>query len=124
MGSHRILIVQEDPVEREHMLATLQGAGYDTVVAATRADVEPENLGDVDALVVDEASFADQDVTEYLSSLAAADVITPCLVVPMVATVERAVELMRNGAFTILTVPAEREQLVLQVEQALRHLEL
>jgi two-component system, NtrC family, sensor kinase len=124
LGSRRILIVENDAAERERTLKTLAEAGYEAAATSVLSEVEPANLGKTGVVVVNEDSFGSNGVGAYLDDLAAHETSTPCLVVVQHATVEHAVELMRRGAFTILTAPIEREQLVLQVEQALRHHEL
>jgi len=124
LGSRRIAIVHNEREERDHLVSLLIDAGYDAVAADSRDDVAPERLAHVGVVIIAEAALPQGDAGAFLDDLSEHEVLTPCLVIPEIVTVARAVALMSRGAFSLLTAPVEQEQLVLQVEQALRHLEL
>ncbi len=127
MDPCRILVVAREAAERESLVAALQGAGYAPTVARDLQEALRDRLRSADVLVLDRSSFAGSpgaSATEALDELVRFSAQTPFLVTLRQATVEDAVGLMRRGAFSVVSLPVDPENLAFQVDQALRHREL
>jgi len=124
VSAKRVLIICSDPSERVDIRSAIETAGFEPTEAAAVGQALQENASDVDLVVLDRDAFmaADDDGT--------LDAATDLTHVPFLVTthdqddVAGAVDLMRRGAFSVVPLPVGGSQLVLQVEQALRHRDL
>jgi DNA-binding NtrC family response regulator len=114
-----ILVVDDDRELLRVLERTLRGAGY-TVVA--RADAESglahvkESAPD---LVITDLMLPGRDGLEFLADIKAIAPQVGVLLITAHASLERAVEAMRNGAHDFLEKPFERSRLLLTVQRAL-----
>jgi signal transduction histidine kinase len=118
LDTRRILVVAADAGERHDLIQALAGTGYAASGAATLA----EGLrGDEPIGLVVLSSSGQSDPAKSFEELRKREVVAPCLVTMHDASVDDAVSLMRQGAFSVISLPIDPEKLAFQVEQALRH---
>ena len=124
MESARIQVVVASPQDLRSVTDALSGTGHTVVPAESLDAVLDGRGGKVEARVVAETAFPGGEAGPFLAELTEREPHVPCVVIVQDGTVARTVELMRRGAFCVVPGPVEAEQLVPQVEQALRHREL
>ncbi|MEP7026994.1 MAG: sigma-54 dependent transcriptional regulator [Candidatus Eisenbacteria bacterium] len=114
-----ILVVDDDPELLRVIDRTLRGAGY---AVRTAADAESALLRVREAspqLLITDLMLPGMDGIELLREARALAPGVEVLLITAHATLERAVEAMRQGAHDFLEKPFERDRLLLAVERAL-----
>jgi len=125
VSAKRILIISPDTGYRDDLRVALGDAGVDTTDAQSAAQAFTEGGGDVHAVVLDRDSFLAADADGTLDYVATQGIHVPFLVTTSdEANVSDAVDLMRRGAFSVVPSPVDGVQLILQLEQAMRHRDL
>lgn len=119
MSKTRILLIDDDDSLRRVMEFTLQEAGHTVLCAANGeeglrrfAEEEPE-------IVITDIQMPGISGYEVLRQVKEQRPETVVIVITAFATVEKAVEAMKLGAFDYLTKPFSRDQLRLCVERAI-----
>jgi signal transduction histidine kinase len=115
-------VVATDGESGESLLAALAAAGHAAERAASPDDVSEATAADL--FVLDGAALGPAALRAAYAVLARRGVRAPCLVAMQHASVDDAVELMRLGAFSVVSLPTDATKLGFQVEQALRHVDL
>jgi signal transduction histidine kinase len=118
----RIVVVATDGESGEPLLAALAAAGHAAERAASAEDVSETTRADI--VVLDGAALDPAGLRFAYGALARRGVKAPCLVAMPHASVDDAVELMRLGAFSVVSLPTDAARLGFQVDQALRHVDL
>lgn len=125
MSARRVLIICSDLSERMDIRSALGAAGIESIEAATTTVALREHGADADLVVLDRDVFMAADADGTLDAA-----ITDMAHLPFLVTthdhedVAGAVDLMRRGAFSVVPLPVAGSQLIVQVEQALRHRDL
>jgi signal transduction histidine kinase len=123
MDPRSILVVAGDPVERRRLSEALAASDF----LPTQAETLEAGLRD-DAVfrlvVLDQSALDPARPTQAFDDLRRRSAETPCLVTLRDASVDDAVELMRQGAFSVVSLPVDAGKLAFQVDQALRHRDL
>ncbi len=120
MSSTRILIVTADAAERRALVDAVSAAGFEPVVSGDAETALAHHAHSVRAAIVDVQAFED----EALGELVERDTDLPCIVLAGDGGIAEAVDLMRQGAFSVLPTPIHDDNAQLQIEAALRHREL
>jgi two-component system response regulator GlrR len=121
MSQGNILVVDDNPNLLELIKMRLESADYQ--VSATADEENALALfreQGVDLCVVD-LMLANGDGLTLMSQLLAIRPDVPVIILTAHGTIESAVEAMRRGAYSYLTKPFERTDLLLQIERALEH---
>jgi two-component system response regulator HydG len=117
-----ILIVDDDRELLRALEKTLRNAGYSVRTSENAEDALASLRDSIPDLVVTDLMLPGMDGIELLRELRTAAPSSEVLVITAHATVERAVEAMRAGAYDFVEKPIERERLLLTVARALeRH---
>jgi len=114
-----ILIVDD---EKNYLLvleALLVDAGYEVITCDNaREALEVTTSHDLD-LVITDMRMPGVDGMEFLAQLRGLQPEIPVIMMTAYATVEKAVEAMRRGAFDYVTKPFKNEELILTIRKAL-----
>jgi signal transduction histidine kinase len=119
-----ILIVGGDEGEAHALAEIAAEAGHRVVRGLGDAAAACARLAEGSALLVDASALPSADVERLVHEGSEAAHPVPCLVGLRDPSVEETVAWMRRGAYAVVSLPARRESLGGQIEQALRHREL
>ena len=117
----RILIVDDEANMRRILAAILQEAGHDVTAAATVADARGALASASLDLVITDQKLPDGDGLTVIRVCAETDATLPVIMLTAYATVELAVEAMRQGAFDFIPKPFLPEPVTAAVRRALEH---
>lgn len=124
--NEKILIVEDDSAMRELLEEIFSDEGFDTILAANgRAAIEH---------IVDESKMIDLVVTDVQMPEMKGDALleairrrrgeTPVIVITAFGSVEQAVEMVKNGAYSYLTKPFQTKELLQISQNALKETEV
>jgi DNA-binding NtrC family response regulator len=114
-----LLYVEDDPLIRRAIAASLRAAGHRVREADTVASARVALGGELlDALIVD-FRLPDGTGFDVMAALEDKQAGVPVIMLTAHGSVEHAVEAMRRGAFTYVQKPVEPEQLEAHVQKAL-----
>ncbi|PIE71202.1 MAG: histidine kinase [Deltaproteobacteria bacterium] len=115
----RILIVDDEERIRHLLSLMLQSGGY-AVDQAGDGLAALERLKDAEYdMVISDIKMPRMDGHALLSAMRAQEMICPVVFITAFATVESAVEMMRNGAADYITKPFEEDRVLLTVTRTL-----
>jgi DNA-binding NtrC family response regulator len=118
-----VLIVDDDPVQRRLVEATISKGGYRAVCAeggqAALAIMEGGRGREISAVVLD-LMMPDVDGLDVLARLRARGLQIPVIVQTARGSIDAAVQAMRAGAFDFVVKPASPERLLAAVGNALK----
>jgi DNA-binding NtrC family response regulator len=117
----RALIAEDNEDMRDLIQEVLEGAGYETLVAATgrQALVHVEKESEVIDLVITDVRMPELTGTELLAKVREQRAETPVIVITAFGSVEQAVEMVKAGAYQYLTKPFDNREMLRLVEEAL-----
>jgi two-component system response regulator HydG len=114
-----VLVVDDEPSLRKALEKTLKGAGYE-VSTAEDAEQAMAVLPEVDPqVVVTDLIMPNKDGIELLKQIKETMPATEVLLITGHASIERAVEAMRLGAFDFVEKPIDRSRLLRLVDKAI-----
>jgi signal transduction histidine kinase len=116
----RVLIVEDNRAYAENLSEILQDAGYRVRLAASCAEALRE-VGQGFELALVDLKLPDGEGTELAARLKDLSPELEVVVLTGFATVETAAAAVRAGAFAYLVKPCATDQLLLTLEQAMRH---
>ncbi|MCF6266084.1 MAG: sigma-54 dependent transcriptional regulator [Desulfuromusa sp.] len=117
---HKILIIDDEAVIREGLRQTLTMEGYQVVVAQN-GKVGMEKLQkDSFSVVISDLKMPIMGGIEVLKTISVLQPNVPVIIITGFATVDSAVDAMKNGAFEYLTKPFLPDQIVEKVEAAIK----
>jgi DNA-binding NtrC family response regulator len=118
-----ILIVDDDPVQRRLLQASLEKFGYEVVSVAggeeALAKLESSAAGTISAMVLDLA-MPGLDGIGVLKAMREREIDIPVVVQTAQGGIETVVSAMRNGAFDFVVKPASPERLRTAIANALK----
>ncbi len=121
-----ILVVDDEPIMQEILSDFLREEGYDVDVASSGEEgVELARARPYDCAIVD-LMMPGIDGIQTTQSLKELDPTLPVIMITAFASVESAVEAMKQGAHEYITKPFKNDEVLLVVQNAIkqRHLEL
>jgi len=118
----RILLIDDDRNLREVVKFILADKGHEILEAADGEEGLRQFAAEAPDLVLTDIRMPGRDGMEVLRQIRTRNTGTevPVIVLTAYGTVEQAVEAMREGAFTYLLKPFNRDELALTVQQALQ----
>ena len=124
MSQGHILVVDDNPNLLELIKMRLESADYR--VSATAEEEAALSLlrEQVFDLCIVDLMLANGDGLTLMDQIRAIRPDVPTIILTAHGTIESAVEAMRRGAYSYLTKPFERSDLLLQIERALEHHQL
>ncbi|NOZ19824.1 MAG: sigma-54-dependent Fis family transcriptional regulator [Planctomycetes bacterium] len=120
----KILIVDDEPIERSILEDELRAAGYCVVTAASPLEAEPALSTTFFDVVVSDLRMPGQDGLSFLRRLKKHRTEQGVIVMTAYGTVGTAVEAMKLGAFDYLQKPFTTEELLLKLDRLLQYEQL
>ncbi len=118
MNAFTILIIDDESAQRESIAGFLRKHSYTVLTAASGvAGVDTARNQHVD-LVLTDFRMPDIDGAEVLRRLRELSPDIPVVVITAFGSVERAVDIMKAGAFDYIQKPVDLEELLLTIERA------
>lgn len=120
----RILVIEDDPIERESLVDILREEGYE--VEGVGSGGEALSLlkdGEFDLALLDNR-LPDMEGIEILKTIKKILPSVEFIVITAYGTIEDAVRAMKMGAFHYITKPVNMEELLLLIERAIKRKEL
>jgi len=125
VSAKSVLIICSDPSECADIRSAISAAGFEASESDSVGDAHLDHNSGVDLVVLDRDAFMTADADGTLDAAVSDMAHVPFLVTTDdCEDVSGAVDLMRRGAFSVVPLPVGGSQLVLQVEQAVRHRDL
>jgi DNA-binding NtrC family response regulator len=116
---HRILIVEDDTVQREILTDILNATGYDPCACASGPDALDALRENPFDLMLTDLRMPEMDGLELLRQAMRVRADLEVVVMTAYATVQTAVTAMKEGATDYLAKPFDKDELLVTVERAL-----
>jgi two-component system response regulator AtoC len=113
-----VLVVDDEPLQREILKTILDDEGYETHTASSGEEgLEVVKRLNPDAILTD-LKMKDMDGIEFIESIPKGSFEPSMIIMTAYGTVSSAVEAMKKGAFDYLTKPLDKDTLLLTVKRA------
>ncbi len=119
--SAHVLVVDDQPIVREYLAEVLQIHGHRVTLAAGGADALEAARRDPPHVLLTDLRMSGMDGQDLMKRLHDADASIVSVVITGYGTVQHAVDLMREGAFDVLTKPCPAPEIVATVARAYEH---
>jgi DNA-binding NtrC family response regulator len=113
-----ILVVDDEPLQREIMKTILEGEGYQVETASSGAEALALMKKSPADLVLTDLKMTGMDGLELLAAIPRGTVPPPVIIITAHGTIDSAVEAVRSGAFDYLTKPLDKTRVLLAVRKA------
>lgn len=120
----RVLVVDDKELMRDSVATTLTRAGLQTIVASDGVAALKLVADQRPAVVITDLQMPGMTGLELLEEIRRIDEQLPVVLMTAYATVQTAVQAMKNGAFDYITKPFEGDQLVATLRRATEHARL
>jgi DNA-binding NtrC family response regulator len=120
----RVLVVDDERLQRDILQTILEGEGYETVAAANGRQALQAAAASAFDVVLTDLKMPDLNGLDLLAELLKAHPGLDVVFMTAHGTIDSAVEAMRRGAFDYLTKPLEKDELLVVLRRAMerRHL--
>jgi DNA-binding NtrC family response regulator len=115
----RVLVVDDERLQRDILQTILEGEGYETVAAANGRQALQAAASATFDVVLTDLKMPDLDGLQLLAELLEAHPGLDVIFMTAHGTIDSAVEAMRRGAFDYLTKPLEKDELLVVLRRAL-----
>jgi two-component system response regulator HydG len=119
MTTARLLIAEDDPGAGEALRAAFSDAGYEVLLATTGAEARAAFAKGPWDVVLTDIVMPDVDGLTLLREFVAAPEAPPVIVMTAYASIERAVQAMKDGAYDFLEKPLDLNALRVAVQGAI-----
>ncbi len=119
-----ILIVDDEPLQREILKTILSDEGYETYTAASGEEALKLVRAYEPAVVLTDLKMGKMDGVELLEKLKTFKQVPTVIIMTAFGTIDSAVDAMKKGAFDYLTKPLDKEVVLLAIRRALERTEL
>jgi len=123
-GSIQVLVIDDEAVIREGLRQTLNNEGYEVELAANGKIGLSKLQKEEFQVVISDLKMPGMHGIEVLKTIRVLQPEVPVIIMTGYATVDSAVEAMKNGAFDFVTKPFLPEQIIEKVRAAEQHLTL
>jgi two-component system response regulator GlrR len=124
MSKGHILVVDDNPNLLELIKMRLEAADYSVMATGEEAHALSLLKDEIFDLCIVDLMLASGDGITLMEQMHAIRPDVPAIILTAHGSIESAVEAMRRGAYSYLTKPFERSDLLLQIERALEHRKL
>ncbi len=119
-----ILVVDDEPLQRDILKTILTDAGYETLVAASGEEALKLTRTYNPDVVLTDLKMKGMGGVELLERLTGREEPPTVLIMTAFGTIDSAVEAMKKGAFDYMTKPLEKDVVILAVRRAIERTEL
>ncbi len=116
-----IMVVDDQPIVREFLAGILGQQGYRVSLCASGPQALEQALDDAPNVLVTDLRMGEMDGQELMRRMREGHPSVVPIVVTGYGTVQHAVDLMREGAFDVLTKPCPAQEILATVARALEH---
>lgn len=116
--SLNILVVDDEPLQRDIMRMILEGEGFRVETAASGSEALASMQKNAADLILTDLKMIGMSGLEFLEALQERGPAPPVLIVTAHGTIDSAIEAVRKGAFDYLTKPLDKSRLLLAVNKA------
>jgi len=113
-----VLVVDDEPLQREIMKTILEGEGYLVQTAGSGNEALALMKKAPADLVLTDLKMTGMDGLELLAAIPRGPVPSPVIIVTAHGTIDSAVEAVKQGAFDYLTKPLDKAKILLAVRKA------
>jgi two-component system NtrC family response regulator len=121
MSKHTILIVEDEKVQRETLVAHFTGINYDVLSAETAEEAITIISSKTVDVVVTDFNLPGRDGQYLLEQVNKINPTIPVIFITAYGSVDGAVHAMQEGAYHYLTKPINIDELFLTIKRALQH---
>ncbi len=119
-----ILVVDDEPLQRDILKSILSDAGYETYTGASGEEaIEIARTVNPDVVLTD-LKMKQMNGIDLMEQIRAVNDETAIIIMTAFGSVQTAVEAMKKGAFDYLSKPLEKEMVLLTVKRAAHTMEL
>jgi DNA-binding NtrC family response regulator len=119
-----ILVVDDEPLQREILKTILDDAGYETYTAASAEEALKTLQKYHPEVLLTDLKMEGMDGIELIDSLAPDPSAPTMIIMTAHGTISSAVDAIKKGAFDYLTKPLNKDSLLLTVQRAVERAEL
>src|SRR3989339_576144 len=119
-----ILVVDDEPLQRDILKTILEDCGYETRTASSGEDAVKISREFNPDLILTDLKLGGMDGVELLGEVRKGDISPAVIIMTAYGTVSSASEAMKKGAFDYLTKPLDKDIVLLTVKRALERTEL
>ncbi|GAB4405752.1 MAG: sigma-54 dependent transcriptional regulator [Thermodesulfovibrionales bacterium] len=119
-----VLVVDDEPLQREILKTILSGEGYETYVASSGEEALKVIKTFSPDVILTDLRMEGMDGIELLDKVRSVRYEPAIIIMTAFGTVASAVEAMKRGAFDYLTKPLDKDVVLLTVKRAMERVEL
>jgi len=119
-----ILVVDDEPLQRDILKTILDDEGYETYTASSGEEGLLVNKKIKPDVILSDLKMENMDGIELIESLPEEPFKPPVIVMTAYGTISSAVEAIKKGAFDYLSKPLDKDVLLITVKRAVERVEL
>ncbi len=119
-----ILIVDDEPLQRDILKTILEDTGYETYTASSAEEALKTIKAAGPDVILTDLKLGEMDGVELLNKVQKEDIAPVVIIMTAFGTVSSAVEAIKKGAFDYLTKPLDKDTLLLTVKRAVERMAL
>jgi DNA-binding NtrC family response regulator len=119
-----VLVVDDEPLQRDILKTILDGEGYETHTASSAEEALETNKQFHPDVILTDLKMEGMDGIELIEAIPTDSFVPSFIVMTAHGTISSAVEAMKKGAFDYLTKPLEKDSLIFTVGRAAGRAEL
>jgi len=120
MKTH-VLIVEDEAIQRQVLATHLQDEGYDVLESENVEQALERIRQDAVDIVISDFKLPDGTGQDLLEKIQEINPAIPVILITAYASVEKAVQAMKSGAFDYITKPIQIEELLVVLKRAREH---
>lgn len=119
-----ILIVDDEPLQRDILKTILEDSGYETHTASSGEEAVKIAKTFSPDIILTDLKLGEMNGVELLSEAQKEQIAPAVIIMTAYGTVSSAVEAMKKGAFDYMTKPLDKDVLLITIERACERMEL
>jgi len=119
-----ILVVDDEPLQRDILKTILEDSGYETHTASSGAEAVKITKAFNPEVILTDLKLGEMNGVELLGEVKKEQIVPAVIIMTAYGTVSSAVEAMKKGAFDYLTKPLDKDVLLITVKRAFERAEL
>ena len=119
-----ILVVDDEPLQRDILKTILEDSGYETHTASSGEEAVKIAKTFSPDIILTDLKLGEMNGVELLSEAQKEQIAPAVIIMTAYGTVSSAVEAMKKGAFDYMTKPLDKDVLLITIERACERMEL